>query len=213
MRQARLLGGLGGLAFGILALPAFMIGDPPGGDYSVADVTSFLDKDHRPAVFVSIYLMLVVAVGLLLLLHRLRAAIDDRGRAGIFWGFGIAAVFGWFGGYVLTVSPALALAYSSGHLSTLDPATTYALNEAGESLMFGGGGLMLGCALVTFAAGRVAVPAWVRWTTLVGGLAALAGLAWFPFFLVYLWAIALGVWTLAAARSAEPAAEATPLAG
>jgi hypothetical protein len=40
------------------------------------------------------------------------------------------------------------------------------------------------------------VPSWVRWTTLVAGVAGLAAVAWFPLFLAYLWAIALGVWLL-----------------
>ena len=31
------------------------------------------------------------------------------------------------------------------------------------------------------------------WSTLVAGIAALAGLAWFPLFLVYLWAIVVGI--------------------
>jgi hypothetical protein len=59
--------------------------------------------------------------------------------------------------------------------------------------MYGAGGLLLGCALVTWAVGPVALPAWVRWSTLVAGIAGLAAIAWFPFFLVYLWAIVIGV--------------------
>jgi hypothetical protein len=59
--------------------------------------------------------------------------------------------------------------------------------------MFGAGALLLGCALLTFAAGPVTLPAWIRWTTLVAGIAAIAGLAWFPMFLVYIWAIVIGV--------------------
>jgi hypothetical protein len=52
------------------------------------------------------------------------------------------------------------------------------------------------------------VPSWVRWATLIAGIAGLAALAWFPFFLVYLWAIVLGVWLLvspARYRVLEPA--------
>jgi hypothetical protein len=66
--------------------------------------------------------------------------------------------------------------------------------------MYGAGGMLLGCALITFAAGPVAVPGWVRWSTLVAGIAGLAAIAWFPFFVVYVWAIVLGLWLLVADR-------------
>jgi hypothetical protein len=50
----------------------------------------------------------------------------------------------------------------------------------------------------------------VRWSTAVAAVAALAGLAWFPFFLVYLWAIALGLWTLRNAPAGAPQTAAQP---
>jgi hypothetical protein len=48
------------------------------------------------------------------------------------------------------------------------------------------------------------LPALLRWSTLVAGLCGVAGLAFFPFFLLLLWAAAIGVWLLTAA--ADPAA-------
>jgi hypothetical protein len=39
----------------------------------------------------------------------------------------------------------------------------------------------------------VTLPAWIRWTTLVAGVAGIAAIVWFPFFLVYIWAIVVGV--------------------
>jgi hypothetical protein len=79
----------------------------------------------------------------------------------------------------------------------------YTVAEAGWAVAYGAGAILLGVALLTYAAGPVMAPAWVRWTTLVAGIAALASLAWFPQFLVYLWAIAIGIWMLAAPQTAE----------
>jgi hypothetical protein len=197
------LAGLGGLAFGVLAFVAMIIANPPGGNYSASSVRSFLAKGHRPEVFGSVYVMLIAVAGLLLLLGRLRTAIDGS-RATLFWAFSVAAVGAWLIGYLLVVAPSVALAYSGGKLGqgSITPQVGYVFSEAGWAVMYGAGGVLLGAALVTFAAGRVTVPAWVRWATAVAGLAALAAIAWFPFFLVYLWAIVLGLWGLVASPAA-----------
>jgi hypothetical protein len=103
-----------------------------------------------------------------------------------------------------------ALAFSGGKLdaSAISPQVGYVFSEAGWAIMYGAGGILLGVALATFVIGRVAVPAWVRWFTAVAAVCALAAIAWFPFFLVYLWAIILGLWTLLAApaEARQPAA-------
>jgi hypothetical protein len=205
VNQAR-LAGVGGLAFGILAFVAMLVASPPGGNYSASDVTSFLAKSHRPAVFLSVYLMLIAVVGLLLMLARLRTAIDGS-RSTLFWAFSVASATAWFAGYLLVAGPAAALAFSGGKLSasSLSPQVVYVFAESGFAVMYGAGGILLGAALITLVVGRVTLPAWVRWSTAVAGVAALAALAWFPFFLVYLWAIVLGLWTLAAARRGAPA--------
>jgi hypothetical protein len=200
------LAGVGALAFGILAFVAMMIANPPGGNYKVSDVTSFIAKGHRPAIFLSLYLMLLAAAGLLLFLARLRDAIAPGARVSIFWGFSVAATAAWVIGYAIVVSPSIALAFSGGKLTTLSPPVAYTLAEAGWAVMYGAGGLLLGCALVTFVSGPVTVPAWVRWTTAVTAVAALAAIAWFPFFLVYIWAVVLGIWALVAGQEEVPRA-------
>jgi hypothetical protein len=63
--------------------------------------------------------------------------------------------------------------------------------------MYGGGGALLGCALSTYLVRTVAVPAWVRWATALAALGSVAAIAWFPFFLVYVWAIVIGIWLVA----------------
>jgi len=193
MQRRSLVAGIGAVAFGILPIVAFMVGNPPGGNYKASDIADFLAKGHRPAVFVSLYLVLLSGVGLLFLLARLRESIGDGERAPLFWGFSVAAVGAWLAGYAVGISPSVALAFSGGKLHTLSAPVAYTFSEAGWAIMYGAGGLLLGCALVTWAVGPVALPAWVRWSTLVAGIAGLAAIAWFPFFLVYLWAIVIGV--------------------
>lgn len=196
--------GIGALAFGVLPLTGAIVGAPPGGDYSPNDVADFLAKSHRPAVFVSMYLAILSGVGLLLLLARLRQTIAGD-RTSTFWGLGIASVSAWVIGGAIVVSPSTALTFSGGHLATLPAPVAYALSEAGWAVMYGGGGVLLGCALVTYLAGATAVPAWTRWATGVAALCSLVAVAWFPFFLVYLWAIVTGIWLIVRERSSAPA--------
>ena len=211
MQRRSLVAGIGAIAFGVLPIVAFMVANPPGGNYKASDIADFIAKGHRPAVFVSVYLVLLSAVGLLLLLARLRESIGEGSRATLFWGFSVGAVSSWLVGYAIAVSPSVALAFSGGKLHSLSAPVAYTFSEAGWAAMFGAGGLLLGCALVTFAAGTVTLPTWIRWTTLVAGIAALAALAWFPLFLVYIWAIVVGVavvvieWRQAPQASAQPA--------
>jgi len=211
MQRRSLVAGIGAIAFGVLPIVAFMVGNPPGGNYKASDVADFIAKGHRPAVFVSVYLVLLSGVGLLLLLARFRESIPEGSRTTMFWGFSVSAVAAWIVGYSIGIAPSLALTFSGGKLHSLSAPVAYTFSEAGWAVMFGAGALLLGCALLTFAAGPVTLPAWIRWTTLVAGIAAIAGLAWFPMFLVYIWAIAVGVglvvieWRQAPQASAQPA--------
>jgi hypothetical protein len=51
------------------------------------------------------------------------------------------------------------------------------------------------------------LPGWVRLATLVGAIGGIASLAFFPSALVILWALAIGVWLVAAGGRLEtPAA-------
>lgn len=206
MKKTSVLAGLGAVAFAVLPLVSFTLANPPGGNYKASDIVDFVSKGHRPLVFLSDYLVLLSAIGLLLLLARLREGIDDGRRASIFWGLGIGAVAAWVGGYALGMAAPEAFAFGGGTSLTLSNGVIYTFAEAGWSVMYGAGGTLLGCALLTFAFGSVRVPAWVRWSTLVAGLAGVAALAWFPFFVVYVWALVLGVWTLVRARAGVPEA-------
>lgn len=208
MKVSSVTAALGALAFGILTFVAMTIANPPGGGWNEHDIATYVQSGHRTAVFVSLYLVLASTVGLAVLLSRLHAALEGT-RATVFRTLGTAAVAAWLVGYAL--AGAVPVSYAFGGASHLHLASDviYVFSEAGWAVMYGAGGTLLGCALVTFALGPVAVPAWVRWSTLVAGIAGIAALAWFPFFLVYVWAIVLGVWLLAAdrRRALAPAAQ------
>ena len=209
MKREATLGGVGALAFGILTFVALLLANPPGGTYSGQDVADFLARGHRAAVIIAVYVLALAITGLLLMLSRLRSTIAGS-RASTFWALAVASAACWIAGFAIVIAPSTALAFSGGKLTTLSGPLVYTVCEAGWAVAYGGGGILLGLALVIYALGPVAAPAWVRWTTLVAGIAALASIAWFPQFLVYLWAIAIGVWTLVASRSTARETAATP---
>jgi hypothetical protein len=206
----RSLAGVGSLAFGILAFVSMAIANPPGGTFSVHDATKYTASGHQTVVIVSVYLMLVAMVGLYLLLVQLRAAIDGE-RATLFAGLGAAAVAAWFGGWLIVAAVPISETFGGNSLPALSAALVYTFSEVGFSVMVGAGGLLLGAALLTFAAGTVSVPAWVRWATAVAGICGLVTLAWFPLFIVFLWAIVVGVWLIVSARAEAPAPAAQPV--
>src|SRR2546426_4044441 len=64
--------------------------------------------------------------------------------------------------------------------SSIRPSPTLA-SELGFSVVFGPAAILLGFALIAFVLGaRTLVPAWLRWSTLVAGLAGVVSLAFFP---------------------------------
>jgi hypothetical protein len=190
----------GAFGFVVLTWAAFIVGNPLGGSYSANDVAGFVKGSHHVAVFLSLYFLVFGAIGLVVLLHRLRGAIQSSTRASIFWALAIGGTTAWAAGCVVAVAVPVAMAFG-GHGVVLGAPIVYTISEIGWAIAFGAGAVLFGAALVTFAAGPVAVPAAVRWGTLVAGIAALAGAAWFPFFLVYIWAIGMGLWLAVAGRA------------
>jgi hypothetical protein len=150
--------GLGALAFGILPLVGFMIANPPGGNYSVTNTIDYISKGHRTAVFVSVYALLASGVGLVLLLNRLRGAIGSGSRASIFNALGISAVAAWVAGYAIVVGVPASYAFAGNGKVVLTHSVVYTFAEVGWAVMYGAGGTLLGCALITFAAGPSPCP-------------------------------------------------------
>jgi MFS family permease len=200
--------GVGALAFGILPAIAVVLANPPGGTYSASDASDYVAKGHRASVIIALYLVVLAVVGLVVFLARLRELIPADGRlASIFWGLGIAAAAAFISGYALVSAMPLAIAFGGDGVTTT-PTQTYILSEAGLAIMYGAGGTLLGCALIAFGLARAAVPAWYRWFTVVAGICGFAALAWFPFFVVLIWAIASGIWLVAGSRSEAPVRQA-----
>jgi hypothetical protein len=205
MARDRGIGGIGGIAFAVLTFAAFFVASPAGGTYKAADIGDFVAKGHRVAVIVATYLFLLGVAGLICLLARLReniaggaATVTDR----IFWGTGLAAAAAFAVGWGIAISPALSRMYG-GEGSGVPANVAYTVAEAGNVLIFGVGAILLGVALLALVVGAGAtLPAWVRWTTALGAIAALASPAFFPFFLVLVWSLATGAWLLASRRGA-----------
>lgn len=191
MKDNARIGGIGGIAFGVLTFIAFVIASPPGGTYTESSVTDFVAKGHRTAVIVSLYLMLFAVVGLLAMLRELT-------RGSLASGLGIMGAAGIAIGWALGMTPALAKLY--GGNTSIDPKVGYTISEGGFVMLCGVGGVLLGLALIVTA---LRLRGWVRWFTVVVGVLALASPAWFPFFALLLGSIVLGIWLLTASR--EPA--------
>jgi hypothetical protein len=196
------IAGVGGIAFGVLTFIAFLLASPPGGTYSESDVADYLATGHRTAVVVSLYLVLLAAVGLVCLLARLReAALDERGLGSVFWGTGLAAATALAAGWSVVIAAPIARMIGGSDVS-IEPAVAYTITQAGWAIMIGAGGTLLGLALIALVlAWSAMLPAWLRWTTLVAGIAGLVSIAYFPYFLVLVWGLVAGVWLLAADRA------------
>lgn len=196
--------GLGALAFAILVFVASMIDSGPGGTYKTSDVTDYLKSGHRPIVFVALYMSLLGIVGLLFLLSRLRDAIGDESRARVFWALSVGGASAFVAGWALHTAAPLAIGYG-GNVS-FAPQVTYLLAVAGY-VVLSAGAIMLGLALLILVLGRVELPAWVRWFTLVGVIGGVTSPAFFPFGLFFIWALVMGIWLIATDRETVPSTQ------
>jgi hypothetical protein len=199
-------GGLGALAFLVLLVAAFFAASPPGGNYKPSDISKYLTNGHRPAVIVAFYLMALAVVGLLSLLRRLHDTLSGA-RATVFWGLSVAGSAAILTGFALVC--AVPVAQGVGGSAVVIPATTaFTFTEAGWVVMAGAGFVLVGLALLVLVLGPSTLPAWLRWSTLVGGFAFAAGMAWFPLPLAGLWLLVMGIWLLRSDRATAPEATA-----
>jgi len=204
MRSRSALAGIGSIAFSVLTIVGLALANPPGGTYKASDAVKYVAKGHHVAVFASVYVLLLAVLGLLLLLAYLRdllsAAPDGERVARIFWAMGIGAATSFAIGWAIVLGNAIAHAFGGSGV-VVDPAVTYLASELGFSVVFGPAAILLGFALIAFViGGRALVPAWLRWSTLVAGLAGIVSLAFFPAVLVLLWGIVMGIWLLVPSR-------------
>jgi hypothetical protein len=204
MRSRSALAGVGSIAFGVLTIVGLALTNPPGGTYKASDAAKYVAKGRHVAVFASVYVLLLAVLGLLLLLAYLRdllsAAPDGERVARIFWAMSIGAATSFAVGWAIVLGNAIAHAFGGSGV-VVDPAVTYLASELGFSVVFGPAAILLGFALIAFViGGRALVPAWLRWSTLVAGVAGVVSLAFFPAALVLLWGIVMGIWLLVPSR-------------
>ena len=205
MRSRSALAGIGSIAFSVLMIVGLALANPPGGTYKASDAVKYVAKGHHVAVFASVYVLLLAVLGLLLLLAYLRdllsAAPDGERVARIFWAMSIGAATSFAIGWAIVLGNAIAHAFGGSGV-VVDPAVTYLASELGFSVVFGPAAILLGFALIAFViGGRALVPAWLRWSTLVAGVAGIVSLAFFPAVLVLLWGIVMGIWLLVPSRA------------
>lgn len=204
MRSRSALAGVGSIAFSVLTIVGLALANPPGGTYKASDAVKYVAKGHHVAVFASVYVLLLAVLGLLLLLAYLRnllsGAPDGERVARIFWAMSIGAATSFAIGWAIVLGNAIAHAFGGSGV-VVDPAVTYLASELGFSVVFGPAAILLGFALIAFViGGRALVPAWLRWSTLVAGVAGIVSLAFFPAALVLLWGIVMGIWLLVPSR-------------
>jgi hypothetical protein len=203
MKRGRMIAGLGGVVFGVCLLAAELLGSPPGGNYSRSDVAQYLAHGHQPAAFIAGYLGVASAAGLIALAAYLRGLIASQNGDSRLASLVSAASFvaGW------AIVTAIVAAHAQGASGlTAAPQTIYLFSELGVAMIFGPGGIMLGFALITLALTlrkTEALPAWLRWLTLITGVAGLAAPAFFPAILLVVWGITLGGWILTTGRAHE----------
>jgi hypothetical protein len=207
MRSNSALAGIGSIAFSVLTIVGLALANPPGGTYKASNSVKYVSKGHHVAVFASVYVLLLAVLGLFLLLAYLRdvlgAAPDGERLARIFWGMGIGAATSFAVGWAVVLGNAIAHAFGGSGV-VIDPAVTYLASELGFAVVFGPAAILLGFALIALVlGGRAILPAWLRWSTLVAGLAGVVSLAFFPAALLLAWGIVMGIWLLVAGR--EPA--------
>jgi hypothetical protein len=199
------LAGAGGIAFGVLTALAVVVGGAPGGNFVEADVKNYVGSSHFPVVIATGYLAILGVVGLICLLAYLResiAAQPDRGlAANIFWGTGLASAASFAVGWGLVTGIPLAAA-EGGYGAAIPPSTTYVLSDTSINVLFGSGAILLGFALIALMLGSGgALPAWLRWVSLVAGVLALTAPFYFLAPAVPLWGIVAGGYLLVAPRA------------
>jgi len=204
MPRATTIAGIGALAFSVLTFTASVLANSPGGGYAESNVTQYLEAGHFPIVLLALCLGLIGVVGLLFLLSYLRELMGTSANGQLigsaFWGTGVASAACFAVGWGFIAGQPVAHA-EAGSVLAVPPTITHLISETGGSVMlFGSGAMLLGLALAMLFFTSTALPTWLRWLTLVAAIAAFAGLAFFPFILVLLWGVVVGLWLLVADR-------------
>jgi hypothetical protein len=206
MSHDRRIAGIGSLVFTVLLVAGAISANAPGGNYHTNDVADFVAKGHRSAVMISLFLVAGAIVGLLVVMAYLCETSFGKGRSGrIAWGTSLFAAGSFLTGWAILITPSMSIAVGGG--PGIDPTVSYTIMQAGWAVFLVVSGMMLGISFLTLAIGGHAAPTWMRAFTGIVGLLALASLAFFPFWAVFLWGLVIGIWLLVSSpRDAAPAA-------
>jgi hypothetical protein len=201
-------GGIGAIAFSVSSLMMIFIGNPPGGGFEQAAVTSFLGTGHRVVVIVLFHLAMLGVMGLLVFLGELRARVGEVGgrASSLLNGLGGAAAACFAIGWGVVCGQALAHA-EGGPQVVVSSSTTYLVSQVGVTFVFGCGAALLGLAMLTAAATALEMARPLKATLVTAGVAGFAGLAWITFFVMLVLVGATGVALLTRTERLSMAAE------
>lgn len=209
MRRPAVVAGIGAIAFSILTFVGLALVNPPGGTYKTSNISDYLEKGHRVAVFAGLYVELLAVLGLIVVLAYLRDLLAPGRTTRLFWSLGMIAAGALALGWAVMAAGAIARAIGGSAVVVTAP-TTYLVSEVGASMVWGPGSILLAVALIAFAVTAATVlPAWLRWLTLALAVIGLASPAFFPSLALLVWGIVTGVWLLTAGTRAQGAAVTT----
>ena len=203
MGNDRRLAGIGSLVFTVLLVAGAIAANAPGGEYHADDVADFVAKDHRSVVILSLFLIAAAVVGLLVVMAYLCETSFGKGRSGrIAWGTSLFAAGSFLTGWAIMITPSISLAIGGG--PGIDPTVSYTIMQAGWAVFLVVSGMMLGISFLTLAIVGHEAPTWMRAFTGIVGLLALASIAFFPFWAVFLWGLVIGIWLLVSSPKGQP---------
>lgn len=203
MGNDRRLAGIGSLVFTVLLVAGAITANAPGGEYHADDVADFVAKDHRSVVILSLFLIAAAVVGLLVVMAYLCETSFGKGRSGrIAWGTSLFAAGSFLTGWAIMITPSISLAIGGG--PGIDPTVSYTIMQAGWAVFLVVSGMMLGISFLTLAIVGHEAPTWMRAFTGIVGLLALASIAFFPFWAVFLWGLVIGIWLLVSSPKGQP---------
>jgi hypothetical protein len=207
MDMSRRTAGLGLLAYGLGTPVAFMALGSPGGDYDEHAVTKYISSGHTWTAIGLAYLGAFAALGLLPFAARMRSELRSGGD--VFWGLAVAGTAAAVVGCFLVGGVAVAFAEGGSPLSAVPHPVVYTLTEMSNLVAVCGSAFFVGAAALVLAA-RAPLPTGFRVVTALAGVCGLLAGFFFPVFLFWIWAIALGV-RLAAGGVRQAGGVPTPL--
>jgi hypothetical protein len=198
--------GAGIIVYALATIAGFMFSGSPGGDYSAADVSSYIAPSHAPAALVLWYVTALGTLALVVFGAGVRSLPGIGGPLSALATIGAAlGVTGaWLAGGV-----DVAMVEGGGAVRSGVPApVVYVLTEIGHALAACGPAMCVGIIGIVLAV-RGAMPVWLAVLSVIGGLCGILAPFFFTAFVYLLWVLVLGVALLAGAgarRGARTAA-------